>query len=111
MNDRFAQFDYGEGNKQQYGSDQPPLIDLGRVNLNAHSLQKEKPNFTISMFVGSDDKLSMPENAKWARNRIGRDIVTEYTEIDHFSHTSFNFGKDMSYLDDVIKLVLEANTV
>jgi hypothetical protein len=37
------------------------------------------------------------------------EAVKSYTEREHCDHCSFNIGRDMSYLDDVIEIVNNAN--
>lgn len=56
------------------------------------------------MWVGKEDNLSTPQDARWARDQLG-DSVVKYVEMDNVAHSTFNFGKDMSYVHDMIDLV------
>jgi len=62
------------------------------------------------MFVGKDDDLADPEDARWAREEIryGGNALVEYYEFNA-GHASFMIGKDMSYFNRVIDLVQKYN--
>lgn len=101
VNDKFAQYDYLDEalNLQAYGQKTPPLIDLTKVK-----------GVPISMFVGKLDDLATPEDAKWAKGKIGSDVF-HFQVIDNFDHQCFNFGLDQSYLDVVVKQIQEAQPI
>lgn len=100
MSNEFREFDYGNehDNILHYGKkndSKPPLIDILKIKETA---------VPVAMFVGEEDNLATPLDAKWLKDQLG-DNVIEYMEIANFDHSSFNFGKDMSYVNKVIKLV------
>ena len=101
--DIFEQFDYGDRkeNVAHYGpdfADAPPVIHLSKIG----------DKVPISMFVGKEDILSTPIDAQWARDEIGR-AVFHYRELENHDHSSFNFGKDMSFMEDVVAMVQKYN--
>lgn len=58
----------------------------------------------IAMFVGKQDDLSSPAHGQWTRDKVNKTIVY-YEEIDQHDHFSPSVAKDMSYVDEVIKLL------
>ena len=64
----------------------------------------------VAIFVGKEDSLATTEDAAWTQSQLG-DIVVRYQELDGKDHSAFNYGKDMSYLEDVIKVLFEFNSV
>lgn len=100
----FNQFDYGNKieNVAHYGADYaitPPLIDLTKIR---------DSGVPVAMYVGKQDVLATPTDAQWTKTQIGKQVI-EYTEIDNFDHSAFNFGKDMTFLDGVMDLVAVSN--
>ena len=59
----------------------------------------------IAMIVGKQDDLADPVGTQWARERIAN--VVHYDVIDGMDHSSFAVGKDMHFIDDVLKLLGE----
>lgn len=90
----FAQYDEmsDEKNLAKYGSETPPDIDLTKIS----------DKVPIALYVGNKDDLSTPKNAEWVRSQIGKDTVFSLQVLDNFGHATFNFGKDRSYLDDIV---------
>uniref|UniRef100_A0A7S3CLY6 Uncharacterized protein n=1 Tax=Strombidium rassoulzadegani TaxID=1082188 RepID=A0A7S3CLY6_9SPIT len=80
-------------NRKLYGSRNPPIIDIKKI--------KDVP---IAMFVGKQDELANPTDARWARDQLKSEMA-HYEEIDQFDHSSFNIGKDLSYFERVISVV------
>lgn len=62
----------------------------------------------IMMFVGKEDILSTPVDARWTKDQIG-DAVIKYTELEDHDHSSFNFGRDMSFMEDVYATIKTMN--
>ena len=60
------------------------------------------------MYVGKQDMLATPTDAKWTKDQLGKQVI-EYIEIDNFDHSAFNFGKNMTFLDGVMDLVAVSN--
>ena len=93
----FREFDYGKKkvNTAHYGKEYakvPPLIDLTNI---------QKHDVPIAMFVGKQDALATPTDAQWAKDQLG-DKVIYYHEMDNVDHSAFNFGRDMSFLNEVM---------
>ena len=53
------------------------------------------------MFVGKQDSLATPTDAQWARDEMGKNVIY-YNEMDGRDHSSFNFGRDMSFLSEIV---------
>ena len=51
----------------------------------------------IALYVGLDDDIATPSDAQWLKSTVPS--VVSYHELEGFGHATFNFGKDMSYLD------------
>lgn len=64
---------------------EPPIVDLTTI----------ETVVPIAMFVGADDELASPIDARWTRDQLG-DAVVHYQEQPG-GHISFNIGKDMTY--------------
>jgi len=91
----FREFDYEEEkNMKKYGQASPPEIDVGKIS-----------HVPIAMFVGKQDPLANPTDTQWARDQIKTTI--HYEEINNFDHGSFMLGKDMSFMDTVLKVVAQ----
>lgn len=56
------------------------------------------------MFVGLEDILADPTDAKWTADTIGADVF-HYQEING-GHLTFLIGKDMSYFTDDVMDIL-----
>mmetsp|Transcript_43017 Transcript_43017/g.30996 ORF Transcript_43017/g.30996 Transcript_43017/m.30996 type:complete len:171 (+) Transcript_43017:691-1203(+) len=87
--DKFQEFDYTRlGNELHYGTPEPPVIDLTLI----------EDKVPIAMFVGLDDELATPEDARWTRDQIGDAVVHYQEQIG--GHISFTIGKDMTYFSE-----------
>lgn len=97
----FRQYDYGSdaANKEKYGSRIVPLIPLSHIS------QK----LPIALFVGKQDTFADEYDVMWLKRGLGKRVVEEkvYNNFDHFS---FQIGKDMSYVQDVIDLLKQYAT-
>ena len=90
---RFALYDMYDKNQKVYGQDKPPLIDLSYID-----------SAPIAMFVGIDDVLVSPSDARWTRSQLKKEVVAYYEEYEDVNH-SFTHCKDMSYLKDMVKVI------
>lgn len=52
------------------------------------------------MIVGEQDDLADPTDTQWARERLNN--VVHYDVIYDMDHFSFNVGKNMKFIDDMI---------
>lgn len=57
----------------------------------------------IGMFVGTSDRLADTVDAQWLRGELESN-VKHYGEYP-LGHLSFMLAEDMSYFDDVLKLI------
>jgi len=89
---KFQKYDYGlELNRKIYDHDIPPLFDLS-----------ESPNFRVVQIVGEEDHISTPLDNHWLNSQLESSV--EYYGSFRIGHYSFILGKDMSYLEEIIKL-------
>ncbi|CAI2367552.1 unnamed protein product [Moneuplotes crassus] len=92
--ERFVRFDYGEKiNMIKYGTPSPPDIDLTRI----HSVP-------IALFCGNYDVISSKFDVDWTKSKLSKDCLVFHQNYD-YGHISFNCAKDMSYIDDLCKLI------
>eukprot|EP01017_Pseudomicrothorax_dubius_P037301 TRINITY_DN5455_c0_g2_i2.p1 TRINITY_DN5455_c0_g2~~TRINITY_DN5455_c0_g2_i2.p1 ORF type:complete len:437 (+),score=81.70 TRINITY_DN5455_c0_g2_i2:70-1311(+) len=83
-------FDYGRAkNIEIYGQATPPMYKLTRI--------KQR----IYLFVGKKDPLADTQDAKVLAELLPNVVYREY----NFGHISFMWGKDMSYFNDVLKIL------
>ena len=54
------------------------------------------------MIVGMQDDFSTPVDSERARGEIGEKNVLLYKVLDNMSHETFNYGKDMSFTDEIL---------
>lgn len=60
------------------------------------------------MYVGTYDKLVVPEDAEWLRDQLG-DTVVHYAEYP-LGHGTFVIGKDMTWFtQDAMKIISQYN--
>ena len=95
---QFQRFDFGEEtNLEKYGQPYPPLYDLSAIRVK------------MAIFHGDADVLSNTKDVAWLldekQSGLRSDLVI-FTKLLHFGHSSFQMATDMSYLNDVINLVL-----
>lgn len=57
------------------------------------------------MIVGMQDDFSTPVDSQRAREEIGNKNVLFYKVLDNTAHETFNYGKDTSYVNDVINFL------
>ena len=94
----YKQFDYGndKNNQAHYKSDTPPAIPLENI-----------AKVPIAMFMGQYDDLSVATDTKRTYNKVKTSFYYKiYPDMDHMS---FMLGKNMSYMDDVIRIVGDHN--
>ena len=60
--------------------------------------------------MGVHDELATPESGRWTRDQLG-DKVVKYVELEETDHASFNFGKDMRFVGEVVELIKEYNPI
>lgn len=80
-------------NLKRYGQKDPPPADLSAI----HSVP-------IAVLAGKYDKLSPPKDAEWIQEQIK---LAYFKIYDSQGHLTFQVAKDMSYLDDVDRLIKE----
>lgn len=91
--EKFQVYDYGvDGNVRHYGQEHPPEIDIEDIW-----------GVKIAMFVGEYDLLGDTTDNRWLRDELGNNVIF-YNEYEQ-GHGSFYFGSDMSYLNDVVKIL------
>lgn len=60
-------------------------------------------DFSISMFVGKDDKLSTTEDSRKLRNIfLQNNSLYFYKEYSNYGHSTFFLNKDYEYINDVL---------
>lgn len=90
----FVRYDYGpEKNKEKYGQESPPLIDLSKI----HSVP-------IALLCGKTDVIVPIQDSHWTRDHLNKDVIAFYKEYD-YGHITFCTGKDMNYIEDVDRLL------
>lgn len=88
----FRMFDYGKaGNEKAYGSANPPVYDLGKI---------QEP---VYMFVGEYDELASPADTAKLRSQLTGSSKVEYRRYA-LGHASFMWALDVAtYMNDVIQ--------
>lgn len=91
-------YDYGKsGNREHYGTDYPPTINLNQVT----------GAVPIAMFVGTADNFGDTTDCRWARDQVNPVFYSEFPA----GHASFMIGKNMTYVDDLISQLNKYNPV
>jgi len=80
-----------------YNQTTPPKFDLAQIN---------KP---VHLFVGGKDELADPFDAEFTKNSLINAQNLTYNLYDNYGHASFLIGKNVSYIEDVIKVIEESN--
>ena len=94
---KFERFDYGpDENLVHYGQKTPPEIDITAIH-----------RVPVAMFVGKQDPWADLTDVSWAYHSIPSAV--HYQEIDNCDHSTYLLGKDVSFMDDVKKLVAKYN--
>lgn len=93
---RFARFDYmdKDQNRKVYGEefeDEPPLIDLKKIS----------DSVPISLFVGDRDELATVYANDLLFETVGNKTIFSYEVLPDFGHTTFNYGKNKTYLNTI----------
>lgn len=84
-----------------YGSSTPPQIDMTKI-------PTVNPGVPIAFFVGAEDSLADPTDAKEAYDDVGTAAI-HWEVIPNFDHGSFCMGVDMSYMNTVVSIVNQHN--
>jgi gastric triacylglycerol lipase len=91
-NYQVKKFDYGSlENKKKYGSFEPPVYNFTKI---------QGP---VALFSGSLDRLADGKDVQWLRENLDKKTVVFDKEL-RFGHATFMWGRDLSYLKDVIVL-------
>ena len=81
-------------NKKAYGEefeDEPPLIDLSKIS----------DSVPISLFVGENDELATIYSNDLLFEAVGNKTIFSYEVLPNFGHTTFNYGKNKTYLSTI----------
>jgi len=94
----FARFDNLDKtkNKLQYGDQfesHPPIIDLSKIN----------GTVPISLFVGANDDLATVYDNDKLYSIVGNETIFSYQVLPDFGHTTFNYGKDKTFLRTIME--------
>ena len=81
----------------RYGSIDPPNVDISKIR-----------DVPIAMMIGIYDKIIPVRDSKWIKDNLDSSVLKFYKEYD-YGHATFAVGKDVSYLDEVEKLLREFN--
>ena len=90
---RFQLYDYHDKNQEIYGSNIPPLIDISKIQ-----------KVPIAIMYGKHDILVTSEDVEWVISQLQPNILKFHKQYD-YNHSTFLCGYDMSYVDDIHKLV------
>ena len=95
-NKKFTYFDYNkEANFHIYHQISPPEYDLNLI--------KDIP----IMLIGADkDKLATIEDIKWLKNELKENVIY-YKIVENMGHLSFMIGKDFSWFDEPLKIIMD----
>jgi len=101
-------YDYGSNyNKEKYGQATAPVVDLMKV---------KDARVPIAMFAATLEELADINDSHWTRDQIeeGENLEVEDEILVHYQEIkggdlSFLIGHDMSYFEDVIRLVRSFN--
>ena len=95
-NKKFTYFDYSkEANFHIYHQISPPEYDL--------KLIKDIP----IMLIGADkDKLATIEDIKWLKDELKENVIY-YKIVENMGHLSFMIGKDFSWFDEPLKIIMD----
>ena len=59
------------------------------------------------MLIGGDkDKLSTREDIRWLKNELKENVIYDKI-IENIGHLSFLIGKDFSWFDEILQILLE----
>lgn len=95
-NKKFIYFDYKkEANFLIYHQSEPPEYDLSKI--------KDIP---IMLIGGDKDKLSTREDIRWLKNELKENVIYDKI-LENIGHLSFLIGKDFSWFDEILQILLE----
>ncbi len=93
---KFQKYDYGqEANCHIYGQSNPPEYDLGVV--------KDLP---IMLIGGQEDRVAHPDDVVWLNEALGKNVIY-YKIVPKMGHISFLCGKNTSWFDEPMKIILK----
>ena len=93
---KFTYFDYKkEANWALYHRKTPPEYDLSVIK-----------NFPIMLIGGEKDKLANPEDIKWLNLELKNNVIY-FKIVPNMGHLSFMCGKDFSWFDKPLNIILE----
>jgi len=93
-NKRFCYYDYGfEANMEIYKSPTPPDYKLTNVK-----------DFPIVLCVGTEDRLATMKDAIWLKENLKENVI-KLIEIPKAGHLTFHAAKDISWFEDVLKII------
>lgn len=75
-----------------YNQTTAPFYDLSKIKI------------PVALFLGTEDRLSVKKDVDRLRREMSNSSFLYYKEI-HSGHTSFMWGKDMSYFSEVFFLL------
>ncbi len=88
---KFQFFDYGwEKNLKLYGQEDPKEVDISNFDV------------PVAMFVGKLDTLATLKDNLVAKKKIKN---LDSFNVYNINHMCFSMGADMSYIDDVLKVL------
>ena len=95
-NKKFVFFDYQkEANFHIYYQITPPEYDFSKIK-----------DLSIILIGGENDKLSTREDIKWLVNELNENVI--YAKIvENMGHLSFLIGKDFTWFNDVLKIIIK----
>lgn len=86
---KFQNFDYGKGNMEKYGQEEPPEYDLKKIK-----------DAKVLLITGSKDLLATPQDSQWLNEQLGNNVV--HFEEYELGHMSFLLAYDMKFFHDVV---------
>ena len=91
--DNYQKYDYGtDENMKIYGQPNPPLYNLANIKNEVH------------LFAGDEDMLADPTDVQRLKNEMVNAKV-DFHEYADVGHITFLWGIDMSYVNDMIKVL------
>lgn len=90
---KFQYYDFGtKGNLEHYGTETAPEIPLHKVD-----------GMPIAMFVGNSDLLGDVKDNEWLREQLGSNVI--HYQVYDYGCSTFYIGKDMVYLEDLVRVM------
>ena len=92
---KFVYYDYRRhANCAMYHQLKPPEYDLSVIK-----------DFPIMLLCGEEDKLGDPQDVEWLKEQLGNNVIY-FKVIPKMGHCSFLCGKDFSWFDEPLKIIL-----